>query len=265
MSSAKPHFSSRHPTATFLFCAFRAGVSSPQGRDIVTAGRPSTGTISVCFCAALALSLGFSGAGLAAEPGAGKRPNILIAIADDWSHGHAGAYGCQWIKTPAFDRVAREGVLFANAFTNNPKCSPCRASLLTGRNSWQLDEACNHFGVFPASWPVYPDLLEQAGYLVGFTGKGWGPGDFRAGGFKRNPAGPEYNRHATQPPVRGVSDVDYARNFADFLADRKPDQPFCFWFGGTEPHRDYEDGAGRRSRARTRRPSRFRRITRIRR
>jgi len=185
--------------------------------------------------------------GRAAEAGAPKRPNILIAIADDWSHGHAGVYGCRWIKTPAFDRVAREGVLFANAFTNNPKCSPCRASLLTGRNTWQLDEACNHFGIFPARWPVYPDLLERAGYHVGFTGKGWGPGDFRAGGFARNPAGKEYNTRKAKPPHLGVSGIDYASNFADFLAARKPGEPFCFWFGGQEPHRDYEEGVGRRS------------------
>ena len=44
-----------------------------------------------------------------------------------------------------------------------------------------------------------------------------------------------------------MSDVDYARNFAEFLGDRTPGQPFCFWFGGNEPHRDYEDGVGRRS------------------
>ncbi|MBM3861706.1 MAG: hypothetical protein FJ395_18945 [Verrucomicrobia bacterium] len=40
-----------------------------------------------------------------------ERPNILFAIADDWSHPHASAYGCRWVKTPAFDRVAREGIL----------------------------------------------------------------------------------------------------------------------------------------------------------
>ena len=38
-----------------------------------------------------------------------ERPNILFAIADDWSYGHAGAYGCKWVSTPAFDRIAREG------------------------------------------------------------------------------------------------------------------------------------------------------------
>ncbi len=172
------------------------------------------------------------------------RPNILIAIADDWSFGHAGAYDCEWVETPAFDRVAREGVLFSNAFTSNPKCSPCRASLLTGRNSWQLEEATNHFGLFPHKWPVYPEVLEAAGYHVGFTGKGWGPGDYEAGGFDRNPAGPAYQRHRARPPHGGIANTDYAANFADFLKQKPDDAPFCFWYGGHEPHRGYEEGAG---------------------
>ena len=199
------------------------------------------------------LILGLLGAVLAVAPPASvaraeeRRPNIVLVIADDWSSGHAGAYGCQWIRTPAFDRVAREGVLFANAFTNNPKCSPCRASLLTGRNTWQLEEAMCHNGVFPAKWPVYPALLEEAGYRVGFTGKGWGPGDFKAGGFKRNPAGPGYQQVKRKPPLAGMSNTDLAGNFSAFLAERKPGQPFCFWVGSQEPHREYEEGSGRRA------------------
>ncbi len=181
------------------------------------------------------------------DPKAARRPNVLFVIADDWSYGHAGAYGCSWIKTPAFDRVAREGVLFSHCFTNNPKCSPCRASILTGRNTWQLEEAMCHNGLFPAKWPVYPDLLEKAGYHVGFTGKGWGPGDFKGGGFQRNPAGPAYQKYTARPPLEGMGGTDYARNFADFLEARKPGQPFCFWYGGHEPHRAYEEGSGRRA------------------
>ena len=175
------------------------------------------------------------------------RPNILLAIADDWSQEHAGAYGCSWVKTPTFDRIAREGVLFRNCFTSNPKCSPCRASILTGRNTWQLEEAVNHFGVFPAKFQVYPDLLEEAGYFVGYTGKGWGPGDYQAGGFKRNPAGPAFNQFWLKHPLRGISSRDYAANFEAFLQAREPDQPFCFWYGGHEPHRGYEEGSGIRS------------------
>ena len=172
------------------------------------------------------------------------RPNILFAIADDWSADHAGAYGYAWVKTPAFDAVAQEGVLFSNCFTSNPKCSPCRASILTGRNSWQLEEATNHFGLFPRKWPVYPDVLESAGYHVGYTGKGWGPGDFRAGGFSRNPAGPSYDERKSQPPHRFMSNIDYAANFEAFLEAKKEGAPFCFWYGALEPHRAYEEGAG---------------------
>jgi arylsulfatase A-like enzyme len=81
---------------------------------------------------------------------ASQRPNILFAIADDWGFGHASAYGCKWVKTPAFDRVAREGILFTRAYTPNAKCAPSRAIILTGRYSWQLESAANHQNVFPA-------------------------------------------------------------------------------------------------------------------
>ena len=178
----------------------------------------------------------------AAQPPA--RPNILFVIADDWGNHHASIFGVDWIKTPAFDRVAREGVLFTNAFTSNPKCSPSRASILTGRNTWQLKEAINHFSIFPNDFAVFPDVLEQAGYFVGFTGKGWGPGDYQATGWKRNPAGPEFAKHHLQPPYRGISNKDYARNFEDFLSQRPQGKPFCFWMGFHEPHRAYQDGAG---------------------
>jgi N-sulfoglucosamine sulfohydrolase len=195
------------------------------------------------FSSALVLML-LAAASLAAEPS--KRPNILFAIADDWGL-HAGAFGTEWVKTPAFDRVAREGVLFKNAFTNNPKCSPCRASLLTGRNSWQNEAAMVHFSLMPRKWPVYPDLLEAAGYHVGLTGKGWGPGDWKSTGWTRNPAGPGYDKRKLDPPTNAMSRNDYAANFADFLAARQPGQPFCFWYGAVEPHRDYEEGSGVRA------------------
>jgi len=181
----------------------------------------------------------------AAQPAA--RPNILFIIFDDWGWNHAGAYGCTWVNTPSFDRVAREGILFKNAFTSNPKCSPCRASILTGRNSWQLEEASCHNGLFPSKFAVYPDLLEQAGYVVGLTGKGWGPGDFKSTGFKRNPAGPSFDEHKTKPPASGIGQLDYAKNFETFLKQRPAGRPFCFWMGFQEPHRAYELNSGVRN------------------
>ena len=77
-----------------------------------------------------------------------KKPNILFVISDDQSYPHAGIYGTEWVNTPGFDRVAREGLLFTQAYTTNAKCSPSRSSILTGRNSWLLEEATNHVPYF---------------------------------------------------------------------------------------------------------------------
>lgn len=186
--------------------------------------------------------------GVLAAEGPAKKPNILFCIADDMSWPHASAYGCTFVKTPNFDRVAREGILFQNCFTVNPKCSPSRACLITGMYTWQLEEACDHHGIFPAKFKGYPDMLEdQAGYLVGYTGKPWAPGDWQAGGWKRNPAGEPFNQLSLKPPTTGIAKIDYAKNFEAFLAARKPGQPFCFWYGGHEPHRPYELGSGVRA------------------
>jgi N-sulfoglucosamine sulfohydrolase len=118
------------------------------------------------------------------------RPNIVLAIADDWSFPHASAYGDRVVRTPNFDRVAREGARFTHAFAAAPSCSPSRAALLTGQAVHRLQEGGNLWGTLPSAYAVYPDLLERAGYAVGFTGKGWGPGQFEPGGRTRNPAGP---------------------------------------------------------------------------
>jgi N-sulfoglucosamine sulfohydrolase len=91
------------------------------------------------------------------------KPNILFAIADDWSYGHAGAYGCKWIKTPAMDRVARDGILFTQAYTPCGKCSPSRACIITGRNPWQLQAACNHWPIFPPEFKSYQQALGEHG------------------------------------------------------------------------------------------------------
>ena len=180
-------------------------------------------------------------AAIAAAP----RPNILFIIFDDWGWQHAGAYGCDWVKTPHFDRIAREGVLFKNAFTSNPKCSPCRATILTGRNTWQLREAVSHNGMFPDGFETYPDLLEKSGYAVGLTGKGWGPGDFKTQAKRtRNPAGPSFDEHKNTPITSGINRNDYGKNFDAVLAQRPKDQPFCFWMGFHEPHRGYELNSG---------------------
>ncbi|MCA9151802.1 MAG: sulfatase [Planctomycetales bacterium] len=178
---------------------------------------------------------------------ADDRPNILFAIADDASFAHFGAYGCRWVATPAFDRIAHEGLLFTRAYTPNAKCAPSRAAILTGRYSWQLAAAANHWCYFPTEFTTFPETLAQRGYAVGGTGKGWAPGIARdAQGKPRQLTGAMYQQRKTKPPTPAISPLDYAANFVDFLNDNHADSPWCFWYGGYEPHRGYARGSGER-------------------
>ena len=163
------------------------------------------------------------------QPAAGKRPNILLAIADDWSYPHASVYGDTTVRTPIIDRIAGEGVRFTHAFVASPSCTPSRAALLTGQAVHRLAEGGNLHGFLPRTFPVYTDLLEEAGYFVGYTRKGWGPGRFEPGGRTRNPAGPQF------------------KSFDEFIERREKGRPFCFWFGSQDPHRPYDPGSGAKS------------------
>ncbi len=152
------------------------------------------------------------------------RPNVLLVIADDWSFPDAGILGNTGVRTPAFDRIAREGLRFTHAFAAAPSCTPSRGAILTGQWPHRLESGGNLWSTLPAKFAVYPDLLESASYAVGFTGKGWGPGDVQAGGRTRNPAGPAF------------------QSFAAFLEKLPADRPFAFWIGPSDPHRPYEPG-----------------------
>ena len=72
--------------------------------------------------------------------GKNELPNILFCIADDASRESFGAYGGKNCNTPAIDALASEGVVFTNAYTQNPKSAPSRACILTGKYSWQLKD-----------------------------------------------------------------------------------------------------------------------------
>ncbi|MDR0333282.1 MAG: sulfatase [Dysgonamonadaceae bacterium] len=167
-------------------------------------------------------------------------PNILFIIADDISYPFMSAYGSRMVSTPGFDYVASRGTLFRNAYVTSPGSSPSRASTLTGLFPWQLEEAGTHASSFSAQFETYPDILVNLGWHVGYTGKGWLPGDWQISGRKNNPAGPEYNEHQLVPPYSGISRIDYTANFKAFLETREPGQPFCFWIGTLEPHRPFE-------------------------
>ena len=184
--------------------------------------------LTCCFTTLVASILAESMFVCGAEA-APARPNVLFCIADDWGWPHAGAYGDPVVRTPAFDRLAREGVLFDNAFVTAPSCTPCRNSILTGQWHWRLEEGANLWSTLHPKFPVYPLLLEDAGYFVGHWRKAWGPGDWRALGRQRDPAGPTF------------------KSFADFLKVRPQDKPFCFWLGTSDPHRPYVWQSGAKS------------------
>ena len=154
------------------------------------------------------------------------RPNILFCIADDWGWPHAGAYGDPVVQTPTFDRVAREGALFEHAYVSSPSCTPSRNAILTGQHFWRLGPGANLWSWLEVEHPVYPLLLQEAGYHVGHWRKSWGPGRLALGGYEgEHPAG-----------------KGYREGFAAFLEQRPEGAPFCFWLGAWDPHRGYEKG-----------------------
>lgn len=154
------------------------------------------------------------------------RPNILFLFADDWSWPNAGVYGDTVVQTPTFDKLAREGMLFTNAYCTSPSCSPSRAAVLTGQYPHRLGPGSVLWGTLPKKIPVYTTLLEKASYLVGEYHKGYGPTNYKAGEYHHNPAGRKY------------------KSFSAFLDSLEAGQPFCFWYGSHDPHRPYKKGSG---------------------
>jgi arylsulfatase A-like enzyme len=155
----------------------------------------------------------------AAKPKA-DAPNIVVIMGDDWSWPHASILGDPVAKTPTFDRIAREGVLFENAFVSSPSCTPSRFAVASGQYHWRLGEAANLGGSLAADVPVYADLLARSGYRTGFCRKG---------------AAPSKHSYRGNDPFG-----DRFKNFDEFFGDQQADQPFCFWYGAGEPHRPYD-------------------------
>ena len=178
---------------------------------------------------------------------ANDRPNILICISDDQSYAHTRANGDPVVKTPGFDRIAAEGIRFTKPFCDAPSCGPSRSAILTGQHIWRLEEAGNIHSTLPVKFKTYTQLLKTAGYSVGHTGKGWGPGKFEVGGWTENPAGTLFKGSTLKPKYQGIKSIDYAGNFETFIEQLPDNAPFCFWLGTSEPHRHYEKNSGKKS------------------
>ncbi len=198
-----------------------------------------------------------------------ERTNILFVFADDWgcySESYAKIENStpwnQVAKTPNLDRIAKEGVLFRNAHINSPQCTPSRSALLSGQYFYRTGLAAIQDGIWDFTNPSFPMLLREAGYHAGYSSKVWSPGtptDAPFGGtaYEYEDAGIEYDKfsqNAYKKIEKGLS-VEAAKqqlydqvsgNFDDFLADRKDGEPFCYWFGGRNPHREWIKGSGKK-------------------
>lgn len=197
---------------------------------------------------------------------ADERPNILLMFADDLGC-YASAYRDEAlaspsdvIKTPVFDRVAREGALFLSAHVSAPSCTPSRASLLTGRHFFrngshaQLHHPWSR-GVEDPFDEVrgMPVVLRDAGYHIGLSLKLhvreslWGGKEnlYNAGGTRINQYSEVVTAAKDREAARQKIHDEVRRNFRDFLAKRKEGQPFFYSFNPTNTHRSWVRGSGK--------------------
>jgi arylsulfatase A-like enzyme len=100
-----------------------------------------------------------------------KAPNIVFIVADQFRGDSLGCAGHPNVKTPTYDRLAREGVRFSRAYTPNPICVPTRATLITGNYSHRCTGKKSNGGTVLENQTKLPELLAQAGYETYASGK----------------------------------------------------------------------------------------------
>jgi len=182
-----------------------------------------------------------------------KRPNILFAISDDQSYPHTSFAGSKFVNTPAFDRVAQEGVYFTNCYAGSPGCAPSRSSIVTGRHHWQNEQSGQHASSWLKKYVPFVDELAANGYAVGRTTKGVGPFQYARNENDslwrvEDAAGPAYDvftydKTNDERFASGINKNNYAENFKYFMDSVRGDRPFFYWFGCKEPHLKYEEAS----------------------
>lgn len=153
------------------------------------------------------------------------RPNIIYIIADDVGWSDLGCYGSKVAHTPHIDRLAREGLIFQNAFLTASSCSPSRCSIITGRYPHNTGAAELH-SPLPESQIPFPLLLKDAGYYTVQSGKShFGQAALRC--FDK----------AYEMKDAGVGGE---ARWVKCLQERPRDKPFFAWFAAIDAHRDWQ-------------------------
>ncbi len=178
-----------------------------------------------------------------------KKPNFVFFLGEGVRWDEFSFAGNKIIQTPNFDRLAREGMVFRNAFVVNALCLPSRASILTGLYSHTTGAVDNRDRPIPPAAPVISDLLRASGYDVAFIGKSHVKGSLRDRywdyhfGFDGQA---EYYSPTITEGVRGVygQPKKYEENYVDDLLlekaldylDHPHDRPFCLFLWFYAPH-----------------------------
>jgi uncharacterized sulfatase len=158
-----------------------------------------------------------------------QRPNLIFYLADDQNIQDYGCYGNDKVLTPAVDRLAKEGILFENAFTAQAICAPSRSQIYTG--NYPLKNGCflNHSNTKPDMISV-TKYLGDLGYEVILAGKS-----------HVKPAN-VYNWDRVWDPVK-VEGMprDYIPLDSIKAYFEKADKPFCMFITSEFPHGEYFD------------------------
>ena len=170
-----------------------------------------------------------------------KRPNIIFLLSDDQRWDSIGCMGNSIVKTPAIDRMAKDGVLFTHAFVTTAICMTSRASVLTGQYArrHQINDFSQNLTVSALS-QTYPMLLRSAGYRTGFVGK-YGIGsnelknEFDEWHGIAGPAQPEYEHANKDGRCKHLTEIITEQSIG-FLKNCSGKQPFCLSVSYKAPH-----------------------------
>jgi arylsulfatase A-like enzyme len=187
------------------------------------------------------------------------RPNVLLILSDDQGPWAMGCAGNHEIRTPRLDALAASGVLLSHFFCTSPVCSPARASLFTGQlpsqhgvHDWLSYHHAGRTGIdFLAGRTLFTDLLADAGYRLGLSGK-WhlGANDRPRPGFvhwyaHESGGGPYRGAPMYRDGVR-TEEPDYltdalAEDAERFLvAESERPEPFHLSLHFTAPHKPWK-------------------------